>query len=247
MLLLQMQLRLTLPQDGPGQMYRFHNANGPKLLLGEQSPQGEREAQFRGRQQVWTLIRAAPTCNPIILPAKHEPTTTHLHHNLTKGRRGIPSTSLELTENPTASLPNSPEPLQPGDNAATIIWHYKHSTAALIGNVKACNTIFRYDYQIQEVLDWQRISKPKRNTNATSQAQYKVQLQPVTIGKWALSLFQNTGLKAAKQSPFQEAKRQAIAAKFAGARSAESIQKEKKTMMICHNVIRVNAPTIGIV
>ena len=78
---------------------------------------------------------------------------------------------MELTENPTASLPNTTEPLQSGDNAATKIWHYKHNNAALIGNVKACNTIFKYDYQIQEVLDWQQISKPKRNTNATSQAQ----------------------------------------------------------------------------
>ena len=146
MLLLQMQVRLTLPQDGPGQMYSFRNANRPKLLLGEQSSQRERNTQFRGRQKVWTQIQAAPTRNPIILPAKHEPTTTHLHHNLTKGRRGFPSTS-ELTENPTASLPNSPEPLQPGDdNAATKIWHYKHSTAALFGNVKACNTILKYDY-----------------------------------------------------------------------------------------------------
>jgi len=46
---------------------------------------------------------------------------------------------MELTENPTASLPDSPEPLQPGDNVATKTWHYKHSTAALFGNVKACN------------------------------------------------------------------------------------------------------------
>ena len=53
------------------------------------------------------------------------------------------------------------------------------------------------------------------------------------------------GWKQQKQSPFQEAKRWTIAAKFAGARSAKSIQKEKKTMMICHNVIRANAPTIG--
>ena len=87
---------------------------------------------------------------------------------------------MELTENPTASLSNSPEPLQPSETAATKIWHYKHNNAALIGNVKACNTIFKYDYQIQEVLDWQQISKPKRNTNATSQTQYKIQLQPVT-------------------------------------------------------------------
>ena len=143
MLLLQMQLRLTLPWDGPGQIYRFRNTNRSKLLLGEQSPQGERNTQFRGRQKVWTQIQAAPTRNPIILPAKHEPTTTHLHHNLTKGTRGILSTS-ELTENPTASLPNSPEPLQPGETAATKIWHYKHSNAALFGNVKACNTIFKY-------------------------------------------------------------------------------------------------------
>jgi hypothetical protein len=54
---------------------------------------------------------------------------------------------MELTKNPTAfPLPNSPEPLQPGDNAATEIWHYKQSTAALFGNVKACNTILKYDY-----------------------------------------------------------------------------------------------------
>jgi hypothetical protein len=58
-------------------------------------------------------------------------------------------------------------------------------------------TIFKYDYQIQEVLDWQQIRKPKRNTNATSQTQYKIQLQPVNIEKWALPLFQSTGLKAA--------------------------------------------------
>jgi hypothetical protein len=77
---------------------------------------------------------------------------------------------MELTEYPTASLPNPPEPLQPGETAATKIWHYKHNNAVLLGNVKACNTIFKYDF-LQEVLDWQQISKPKRNTNATSQAQ----------------------------------------------------------------------------
>ena len=142
MLPLQMQLRLTLPWDGPVQMYRFCNANRSKPLLGEQSPRGERDTQFRGRQKVWTQIQAAPTCNPIILPAKHEPTTIQHHHNLTRRQRRNPIP--ELTENPTASLPNSPEPLQPGDNAATEIWHYKQSTAALFGNVKACNTIFKY-------------------------------------------------------------------------------------------------------
>jgi len=71
---------------------------------------------------------------------------------------------MELTKNPTAfPLPNSPEPLQPGDNAATEICHYKQSTAALFGNVKACNTILKYDCQIQEVLDWQQ----KSNLNVT--------------------------------------------------------------------------------
>ena len=68
---------------------------------------------------------------------------------------------MELTEGPTASLPNSPEPLQPGDNAATKIWHYKHSTEALFGNVKACNTIFKYD--LMQVSDWQQ----KSNLNVT--------------------------------------------------------------------------------
>ena len=93
MLLLWIQLRLTLPLwDGPGQIYRFRNANRTKLLLGEQSPQGERDTQFRVRQKVWTEIRAAPTRNPITLPAKYKPTTTQ-HRNLTKGRRGIPSIS----------------------------------------------------------------------------------------------------------------------------------------------------------
>jgi len=71
-----------------------------------------------------------------------------------KRQKRNPIHFMELTEGPTASLPNSPEPLQPGDNAATKIWHYKHSTAALFGNVKACNTVFKYGYQIQ-VLDWQ--------------------------------------------------------------------------------------------
>jgi hypothetical protein len=52
---------------------------------------------------------------------------------------------MELTENSTASLPNFPEPLQPGEIVATKIWHYKHNNAALFGNVKACNTIFKYD------------------------------------------------------------------------------------------------------
>jgi len=32
--------------------------------------------------------------------------------------------------------------------------------------------------------------------------QYKIQLQPVTVKKWALPLFQSTGLKAAKTEPF---------------------------------------------
>ena len=90
---------------------------------------------------------------------------------------------------PNCFIPNSSEPLQPGETAATKLWHYKHSNAALFGNVKACNTFFKYDYQIQEVLDWQQISKPKCNTNATSQAQYKIQLQPVTIEKWALPCY----------------------------------------------------------
>ena len=86
---------------------------------------------------------------------------------------------------------------------ATKIWYYKHHNTALSGNVKACYSIFKYDYQIQEVLDWQQISKPKRNTNATSQTQYKIQLQPVTtLEEWALPLFQSTGLKAAKTEPF---------------------------------------------
>ena len=69
---------------------------------------------------------------------------------------------MELTEYPTASLPNPPEPLQPGETAATKIWHYKHSNAARFGNVKACNSNFKYDYQIQEVLDWQQ-----KNLNVT--------------------------------------------------------------------------------
>jgi len=83
---------------------------------------------------------------------------------------------MEVTVNPTASLPNFPEPLQPGETAVTKLWHYKHNNAALLGNVKACNTNFRYDYQIQEVLDWQQISKPnvtptllhRRNTKSTT-------------------------------------------------------------------------------
>jgi len=61
-----------------------------------------------------------------------------------KRQKRNPIHFMELTGNPTASLPNSSEPLQPGDNAATNIWHYKYSTAALFGNVKACNTIFKY-------------------------------------------------------------------------------------------------------
>jgi len=142
---------------------------------------------------------------------------------------------LELTENPTASLSNSPEPLQPSETAATKIWHYKHNNAALIGNVKACNSNFKYDYQIQEVLDWQQ-----KNLNVTPTQLHKCN----TKSNYNLSLSKNgrypcsraQGWKQQKQSPFQEAKRWTIAAKFAGARSAKSIQKEKKTMMICHNV-----------
>ena len=90
-----------------------------------------------------------------------------------KRQKRNPIHFLELTENPIASLPNSSEPLQPGETAATKICII-NITMQLFGNVKACNTILKYDYQIQEVLDWQRISKPKRNTNATSQAQYKI-------------------------------------------------------------------------
>jgi hypothetical protein len=52
-------------------------------------------------------------------------------------------------------------------------------------------------FSIQKVLDWQQKSKPKCNTNATSQAQYKIQPE-----KWALPLFQSMGLKAAKTEPF---------------------------------------------
>ena len=62
--------------------------------------------------------------NPSI-PALHKPTATQ-HHNLPKGRRGIPSTSVELTENPTASLPNSPEPLQPGE-----MWQPKYGIISI--------------------------------------------------------------------------------------------------------------------
>ena len=122
-----------------------------------------------------------------------------------KRQKRNPIHFMELTKSPAASLPNSPEPLQPGDNVTTKLWHYKHSTAALFCNVKACNTIFKY--ALQEVLDWQQISKPKRNTNTTSQTQYKIQLQPVTIEKWALPLFQSTGLKAAKTEPFSRSQK----------------------------------------
>jgi len=45
----------------------------------------------------------------------------------------------------------------------------------LASKVKACNTIFMYDYQIHEVLDWQQVSKPKRNTN---QMYSRIYLQP---------------------------------------------------------------------
>ena len=64
-----------------------------------------------------------------------------------KRQKRNPNHFMELTGNPTASLPNYPEPLQPGDNAATKIWHYKHSTATLflplpIGYVDLCvNTL----------------------------------------------------------------------------------------------------------
>ena len=51
-------------------------------------------------------------------------------------------------------------------------------------NVKACNTTFKYDYQVQEVLDWQQVSKPKRNTNATLQAQCKIQLHLSLLKYW---------------------------------------------------------------
>ena len=38
---------------------------------------------------------------------------------------------------------------------------YIYDNAALLGNVKkACNTNFNFDCQIQEVLDWQLMSKP---------------------------------------------------------------------------------------
>jgi hypothetical protein len=53
------------------------------------------------------------------------------------------------------------------------------------------------------VLDWQQISKPKHNTNATSQAQYKI----FHYEKWALPLFQSTGLKAAKTEPFSRSQK----------------------------------------
>ena len=93
-----------------------------------------------------------------------------------KRQKRNPIHFMEVTVNPTASLPNFPEPLQPGETAVTKLWHYKHNNAALLGNVKACNTNFRYDYQIQEVLDWQQISKPnvtptllhRRNTKSTT-------------------------------------------------------------------------------
>ena len=173
MLLLQMQFRLTHPWDGPGQMYRFCNANRSKLLLGKQSPQGERDTHFRGRQKVWTQIQAAPTRNSIILPAKHKRTTTQ-RHNLTKGRRGSLSTSWSLLRIPLLhylkfqSLCNQVRLRQPKNGIINIIMRL-----FLAMSRPVCNTIFIYDYQIQKVLDWQQISKPKRNTSVTSQAQYK--------------------------------------------------------------------------
>ena len=75
-----------------------------------------------------------------------------------KRQKRNPIHFMELTKVPTDSLPNSPEPLQPSETAATKIWHHKHNNAAFYGNVKACNTIFKYDYQIREVLDWQQIA-----------------------------------------------------------------------------------------
>ena len=54
-----------------------------------------------------------------------------------------------------------------------------------------------------------------------------------------------TGLEAAKTEPFSRSQKLDSAAKFVGAQSAESIQKEKKTIMICHNVKHANSPIIG--
>ena len=151
------------------------------------------------------MIQAAPTHNPILLPTKHEPTTTP-HHNLTKGRRGIPSTSWNSLEIPLLhylilqSLCNQVIMQQP-------IYGIINIAPRLFLAMSRPVTQFSSMAQIQEVLDWQQISKPKRDTNATSQTQYKIQLQPVTIEKWALPLFQSTGLKAAKTEPFSRSQK----------------------------------------
>jgi cell division protein FtsN len=55
-----------------------------------------------------------------------------------KRQKRKPIHFVELTKDPTASLPKVSEPLQPGETAATKKWHYKHNNAAFFGNVKAC-------------------------------------------------------------------------------------------------------------
>jgi hypothetical protein len=108
---------------------------------------------------------------------------------------------MELTGDSTASLPISP--LQPVGTAATTIWHYKYTNATLFGNVMACNTMLMYEYQMKRCWTGNKFANlGKCNTNATSQTQDKIQLQPVTNEKWALPLFQSTGLKAATTEPF---------------------------------------------
>ena len=145
--------------------------------------------------------QAAPTRNPIIFPAKHQTRTNNnpLSSQPNKRQKRNPIHFMELTDIPLPhylilqSLCNQVIMRQPKYGIINIAPRLFLAMSRPVTQFSSMIT----------VLDWQQISKPKGNTNATSQAQYKFQLQPVTIGKWALPcLFQSTGLKAAKTEPF---------------------------------------------
>ena len=142
-------------------------ANRSKLLLGGQSPQGERDTHFRGRQKVWTGCSNTQPNNPSRQTrTNNNPPSSQPN----KRQKRNPIHFMELTDIPLPhylilqSLCNQVIMRQPKYGIINI-------APRLFLAMSRPVTQFSSMTIIQEVLDWQQISKPKRNTNTTSQAQ----------------------------------------------------------------------------
>ena len=81
------------------------------------------------------------------------------------------------------------------------LWNHKKWHAQQQGS-NAIHSVFKHEFQIQAILEWQKLRKRKKDPSPThSQEQYKVEWQPMTLEKWALPILQEAGLKTAHIEP----------------------------------------------